>query len=1132
MSDERVVTRPQGASGRPTNVELTLGDIVDGRYRLEQFLGAGGMGRVWQATDLDLRRQVAIKLMHPSLAATDNVRERFFKEARSEAMLGGPNVVQIYDLRIDASRQIPYLTMELLRGEDLSRRLARGPLSYAQTLSLLTDVCAAMTEAHARGIVHRDLKPANIFLVDGERESTAKVLDFGIVKLLHTAETDESHGSLTAAGAALGTVSYMSPEQADNPQQVDARADLWSLAVVVFECMTGKRAFRAVRVSELMREFAGPRLKPSNMADNLPAGFDEWFARATHSIIERRFQTAASLLESFAALGRAEHKPKPEQSATLPPPSRAWAADANQLDINELAALTFKNKVVNEFLDSATKYFVIGSKGLGKTLMLTYKRSLLNQQYQGDGRKQAAVKFIPEGRPYLDLMGDLPSVGKGQATMMASVSGCKRLWSFAFRVAAISHLTDRGGERGADRSSDDWDELRRFPGPLRAMLDGRKAEPTVVLKQLLSLPFGELQQLLDRSESYLEYRIRSLHSAVFMFVDKLDQALRGVGREAWVAMQAGMIESAWDLMNTNAHVKIFATIREEAFADYESDIKTNLHGATTALRYSKRDLRDMLEKLTYFYERLPLSEFLKLDIVASSTGARTEVPFEYIFRHTLGRPRDFVIIASEISRNRGALDQDAFTRIVRDASAGMLVANVFSEMRVFLDILHEREARGRFLALLTHDVLTEDELIDVWCRFHGFDREYYDLHGKNADGVYHPFRELFDCGLLGVVQRDPSTGRRHQRFRVPRDAVGGSRRQLPASSHYLLHPALQALIMQQAGGAGFRPFRHVLIGHGEPWPSYYGRLIEVQRELWRGSTRGDEDTEDGVYELLQRFDGHVAAGESVDVARRLIAATAGFTRLTKRLERTGWDELHLALLELFPSPGERSGVVPVAPEPVRLPALEPGPPPGGAVPDAVAPFSSGKWAALDSGPESTLGPTHRANVAMLLIDIVDSTNLVEQHGDTKLVDVLRGIRDRLTHDLAEPARVIKGVGDGYLVVFDTVHGALVGARTLLRTSDEPESLRLVVHCGEVHLGVADVYGAEVHRLFRLEKIGEDTRIGAPGNVTLPTPGRTLLSKAAVRELPRAEQVTLEKVGEFRLKGFEEAAEVWVERGED
>ena len=1111
MSDDRVTTRVAGATPRPANADLALGDVVDSRYRLEQFLSSGGMGRVWQATDLDLRRQVAIKLMHPALVSTDHARERFLREAQAAAKLQGPNVVSIIDVRIDPARGVPYLTMELLHGEDLSRRLVRGPLSYAQAMTVLVDVCSAISEAHAKGIVHRDLKPANIFLVEGEREVVAKVLDFGIVKSLWTERFDaHAHdAALTKSGTALGTVTYMSPEQADDAQRVDHRADLWSIAAVAFECLTGKRAFRAKSLAELIRETSGPRVVPSKIADNLPPGFDDWFARGTHPNIERRFQTVSQLLDALVLLGKSDARARPDAGAQLPPPSRSWASDANQIDINELRSLTFKNKVVTEFLESSTKYFVIGSKGLGKTLMLTYKRSLLNEQYQGgDPRKHAAVKFIPEGRPYLDLMGDLPTLSKAALQMMSSLDGCKRLWSFAFRVAAVSHLVDR-----SERSDDDQDELGRFPQPIRAMLEGRKAEPTVVLKQLISLPFGELKQLLDRSESYLEYRIRSLHSAVFIFVDKLDQALRRVGREAWIAMQAGMIEAAWDLMNTNAHVKIFATIREEAFADYESDIKSNLHGATTALRYSKHDLREMLEKLTYFYERVPLREFVSLDIVSSSQSARTEVPFDFIYRHTLGRPRDLVIIASEISRNRGALDEQLFTRLVREAGAAMLVANVFNEMRVFLDILHEREDRNRFLSLLPHDILTSEEIIEIWCRFHGFDREYYDLHGNEAEGVYHPFRELFDCGLLGVIQRDPGTGRRHQRFRQPRDAVAGSRRQLPPSSHYLLHPALQALIMQQAGGNEFRPFRHIVIGHGELWLSHYGRVIEVQRELWRGATRGDEDTEDAVYEMLDRFDTYVASGEDVDAARRLIAATSTFIELTKHLDRTGWDELHLALLELFPlqhgAVGSRG---------VRVPTPESDPDSGPIELDD------------DRRPVSTLGPTRRASVAMLLIDIVDSTALVERYGDTMLVDYLRGIRDKLIHDQRSPPRVIKGVGDGYLVVYDSVPTAMLAVRSLLEGIAQPHALRMVVHCGEVHLGAADVFGAEVHRLFRLEKIGELARVGPPGGITLPTPGRALLSSAALRELPQPEQATFERVGAFRIKGFEEPAEVWIEVG--
>jgi hypothetical protein len=537
---------------------------------------------------------------------------------------------------------------------------------------------------------------------------------------------------------------------------------------------------------------------------------------------------------------------------------------------------------------------VSGSKGLGKTLLLTYKRSLLGDQYQGPNKdkKQAAVQFVPEGRPYLDLMGDLPSVDQAQIDLMSGLGECKRLWSFAFRLSIVSY-------HPALIAGADPRDLAPLPRRLRGFLEGRPVEPTMVIKELLSLTVRQINQVIDALEGPLERFIRALHSGMFLFVDKLDQALRRLPRAAWVHMQAGMIEAAWDLMNTNRHVKIFATIREEAFSSYESDIKTNLYGATSTLRYAKHELFDLLEKLTYYYEGIPLRDFVLLDAVRAGARTRGESAFDFLYRHTLGRPRDLVILASEISRNRRALDEKTFTRIVRDTSAGLLVANVFDEMRVFLEVCCDRDRRTRFLALLPHDVLSHDEVADVWCRFHGVDRAYYDSHGHESDDVWHPFRELFECGLLGVLVDDGTGAGQVQRFRQPHDAVAGSQRDLPRSRHYLLHPALRALIEGLAGGGNFTAIRHVTIGHGEPWPRHWDLLALVQRELLR---RPDAAAAVGepVLGLLDRLVAHIDGQGSLAAARRSVAASPAFTRVLARLERSGWDDLHLALLDLFP----------------------------------------------------------------------------------------------------------------------------------------------------------------------------------------------------------------------------------------
>ncbi len=887
-------TERSGEWSRDPSPELRAGDVVGRRWRLDEHIDRGGMGDVWRATDLRLDETVAVKLMDPRLVRTEHARERFLREARAAAQLRGSNVVSVLDFDVDARTNVPYMAMELLRGEDLGQRLARGPLGLLQTMSVVSDVCTAMSRAHRRGIVHRDLKPSNVFLVREDEETITKVLDFGIAKL--SVESARASGrKATTTGSTLGTLSYMSPEQITDPRQVDARADLWAIGVLVFECLTGDNPFAGENAPETVHRicFADPPV-PSRYA-GVPPGLDAWFATATHRDPELRFQSARELLESLRAVSTGEAAPLASRSSELPlvdgePLRQTWASDANQIDIRVLKDLTFRNSVVEEFIEDGAKHFVAGAKGLGKTLLLTYKRSLLSERYQGEDtpRGSAAVQLIPEGRPYLDLMSDLRTPSKGHVDFMAALGNCKRAWGFALRVSAVSHQPTLVGP-------DDDDELASWPKRLRVMLTGQRAEPTLVVKELLSLSVGQLNRLVDEAENFLERKIRSLHSGLIIFIDKVDQALRRLSRQAWVHMQAGLIEAAWDLMNTNRHVKVFATIREEAFSSYESDIKSNLFGATTTLRYSKRDLREMLEKLTHFYEGLPLRDFVGPEALGGSSAGDEEA-FDFLYRHTLGRPRDLVIVASEISRRRSSLDDRVFKRVVRETSAGIVVSNIFDEMRAFLDVLRDKAQRMKFLALLPLQVLTPPQTVEVWCRFHGVEPEYYQSYGRSSPDVYHPFRELYDCGVLGVITRDG--GRAVQRFKQPHDALDGLHHELPRSPYYLLHPALQALIARLGSGSS-RAVPHVVIGHDQPWPPHYDTLVEVQRAL--AATAGDEhpELEAQVVDLLGELDRRVAHGQAPTEARRALGASPQLQRIITQLEPRGWDELHLALLERF-----------------------------------------------------------------------------------------------------------------------------------------------------------------------------------------------------------------------------------------
>lgn len=877
--DTRLVPIPSGLR------TPEAGDVIGARWRLDGYLDGGGMGQVWRATDLRLEEQVAVKLLNPSVAQRAVGRERFLREARASAQLRGPHVVAVFDFAIDADFGVPYMAMELLRGQSLNQRLRSGPLGYLQTASLLRDVGAALSRAHALGIVHRDLKPSNLFLVSGEGGVIHKVLDFGIAKVV---EAFRSQG-LTEPGLFLGTPNYVSPEQCQDASEADARADVWALAAIAYECMVGQPAFSGSNAHAVMMKVClEPAPVPSRFAE-VPAGFDAWFAAAMQKDREERTPTAQALVDGFLALGAqggAKVKAPRPSSEPRPAYTRAWVSDANQIAIESIEEVVFKSALVREFVEGESRYFVSGAKGCGKTLLLTYKRAQLAERYQ---RGERGVTFVPEGRPYLDLMGDLPNVNKACQTLMESLATAKRLWGLALRLSTLSHHPDPAAMR---------DALAALPARLREVAEGRRTAPTVVLKEILQLTPSQIHKLLDETELPLEHAVRGLHHGVMFFIDKTDQALREVSREAWVAMQAGLVEAAWDLMNTNAHVKVFATVREEAFSTYESDLKTNLFGATTSIRYTKGELRQMLERLTAFYEGLPLRDFVTMDVVTATGGHHTEGVFDYLYRHSLGRPRDLVILASALSRARAELDERTLKRVVHETSAGILVSNVFDEMRTFLDVLVDRQNRARFLAALPYPVLSEDDLVDAWCRYHGLERGYFDAHGRTAAGVFHPFRELFDCGLLGVLE-EQDEGLPRQAFKQPHQPMRLDRFELPRSSVYLLHPSLQALIAG-LGQGNLRPMREVVLGHGLPWPAHYTLHTTLQRELLR-ATRAPPDVARAVADMLSTLGRELAAGRPLTAARAHLGDQPAFQELCQRLDALSLDDLHLALLEAFGS---------------------------------------------------------------------------------------------------------------------------------------------------------------------------------------------------------------------------------------
>ncbi|WP_394846303.1 serine/threonine-protein kinase [Pendulispora brunnea] len=312
---------PDESAPRATIAENAL---VAERFRLIRLIGKGGMGSVWEAHHVALDVPCAVKFITCEGHDRETLLRRFEREAKAAAGISGRHVVQIFDYGV--WNGLPYIAMELMKGEDLRTRLKRVMvLPPEDVLRIARHVARALRKAHERGIVHRDLKPDNIFLVyddDGTQKNdaeVAKVLDFGIAKSVGIPVASE-----TTTGELLGTPVYMSPEQIRGTRRVDERSDLWSLAVIVYRCLLGKLPFVAGAFGDLVLEICSKPIVVPSSVGAVPAGFDEWWQKAVARRPRDRFQTAAEftaeLERVLAPRGAAPSVPSSQELVMTAPP--------------------------------------------------------------------------------------------------------------------------------------------------------------------------------------------------------------------------------------------------------------------------------------------------------------------------------------------------------------------------------------------------------------------------------------------------------------------------------------------------------------------------------------------------------------------------------------------------------------------------------------------------------------------------------------------------------------------------------------------------------------------------------------------------------------------------------------------
>jgi serine/threonine protein kinase len=276
-----------------------VGQTLASKYRIEELINEGGMGAVYRGTHTLMDKTVAVKVLHPALAADDKIVARFSREARAASRISHPHALNVTDFG-ESENGIVFLVMEYLRGQTLKEVIrTEGPMSLTRAVGIIRQVSGALDAAHAQGVVHRDLKSDNIMLEDVGDGDWAKVLDFGIAKIQE--DVGSTDPALTAANMIIGTPQYMSPEQCSQASEIDARSDIYSLGVILYEMLVGHVPFTGDSPTAIMmKHLQDPPPSILEERADLPAAVGRVIARAMAKRPEERYQSAGELSETLA----------------------------------------------------------------------------------------------------------------------------------------------------------------------------------------------------------------------------------------------------------------------------------------------------------------------------------------------------------------------------------------------------------------------------------------------------------------------------------------------------------------------------------------------------------------------------------------------------------------------------------------------------------------------------------------------------------------------------------------------------------------------------------------------------------------------------------------------------------------
>lgn len=528
-----------------------------------------------------------------------------------------------------------------------------------------------------------------------------------------------------------------------------------------------------------------------------------------------------------------------------------WVTDAERH--SELSDRNvYTNRAIEAFLSEERLFWVVASKGMGKTLMLRYKRELTERSHRERG-----VLILPELKTldYVRVPTSLPfDATKG----LQHHDVWKDLWEVSITFSILfSFSFPQDSIEGMSSSVESLIDSGTLPAELaqglQLLLEGRpprRMNPSDVLVHLMQISWSALQKF-RRFHMHVVHNLYTMRvrSGVFVFIDSFDQALRQAypdNLKIWVEGQLGLLLAAWEVSRHNPHIKIYTSIRQEAYAAFRHENRQAIFGSMLMLKYSREDLESLLDKSVSFFEsKSSLSELIGLAQVRNEFANDSEDVFAFTHRHLIAKPRSFMVAGGEISKicGNGDLSREERERRFRSvlykcASEEICHDYLLGEMSFFLKALKDDHNRKALFRLIHRNILTKGMLKEVIRQFNRVLKQEGVWPGRDVN----PMCELYNIGLLGSLVTDPISRATTQVFRKPFEFDCDMDDVLPDSKYYFLHPSLHRLVSDV--NSRYR-VSQIVIGDECPWLPEFQSILraELLRVFVSYSTKDSAMTE-------------------------------------------------------------------------------------------------------------------------------------------------------------------------------------------------------------------------------------------------------------------------------------------------